>query len=1373
MAYVPDPYAVGQAAQKAKQANGWGWNPLSDFQKATSGVGNWFDEHTKIGSFNPGIGHLVASGANMLPGLTNAGYHVGKDVVTGDFSKAGSDVADIGKGMWHGATDTATDLVTLGGLAPWTKSVEEGEGSVYGYTPKSIKEYATQPGQGLGGAAFNDAANIAIVADGAGALAKLGEVGEAASAARAAEIASKTEAIDAGAKAADVSQAGEAARTKSVEDAAERMKGDTATKQAQIESRLKVMDRIDAVRNGASLLLEPWKAARPLARAAGALHGAETPASLETPSEAPTAPAEAAPVSGATSQVAATPGPVSAGAQGLFGELHGNVATQMVHQMPIEKLTPGNELRHEITPGAPDEPLVVQRHGNELRVVEGNHRLEAAKQAGETHVPVRFEEAPNQLGGLEKMAAEAGKPTTNVPHEGTPEVPPANHLLQEGPGGEPKLAPEIAKKLENVPRAYKSYVEESNPVPKWATTIVGKLPGPARQMLAWMDAQHQKIDYQTMVRQQMRSLAVDARRIENTPEIKAMKEAASELVKARMPGVSPTVASNIVGQLARVYLTHPLDMIERLEASRPAMEEAAPGVGSSLVDAQLGYSYHIPDEVNTPEFRAQIFQLAEQYRPLRENADQAMADLGEKGLSPTSLKQKLVAAQAGAITNALAEQSVTELQRTVLEQLLPGDAAEAFLNGSPEAMFKLRQRLEEPAMSNIPPKWQPMMTTARKMAADIKKYPALAPVLADFPKTFADALDYATEMGFDPRYMPDLTPRTVRDLVAGTARLGAQGTDRMGKQFESAARKTRRGTLQQLGAYDNSIDALVAGLNQASQEARTNMVVDWIDRVAAKDLPVNAAGRRLGAPTGWVEWDPIRRGMLAIDKPGGERLALGGKTMIPRTVAQAIKEYAGDAPTNPIYRTMKTMTDPWRALMLTLNPGFYLKHFQGHIMLAGLAGGINPKIWLKAYKEARNGFENVPEVTGQNITMAEMGTPGMVGYPSIREGGIGAAMEQGGPVEAGKYIAGKMHNVIAVSDSFARAVAYFSKTEKGWTPERAAQYAQDAVVDYGNLSNTERYWVRSLIPFYSFEKGVAKIFFKMPIDHPLASSLLMSMAKWQAEQAKDDQGNPLPERYQGVVDLPLLGKVDMQKFNPFRDVESLTTPEGLVSSLQYAVQDVVRAGLGVPAPGTKATVKIDKYGRLVPDVSLGSQIGASFTGGPQGTLVASGDWKRFLGVPTVSQGQLNSAGQRNVLSQAELANSTQEQQQKAAAFPVDTLSMQQDLQKQVKTGQAAAPEGLTMDKVQQLLNARLSDQQAKAQATKAANGNATTPGNVKAHPFKLKKGGSGRHSSKRRGSSGIRIRKGHASLHHFGGGQGIRSKSTRSKLRQGFGKKGA
>ncbi len=457
--------------------------------------------------------------------------------------------------------------------------------------------------------------------------------------------------------------------------------------------------------------------------------------------------------------------------------------------------------------------------------------------------------------------------------------------------------------------------------------------------------------------------------------------------------------------------------------------------------------------------------------------------------------------------------------------------------------------------------------------------------------------------------------------------------------------------------------------------------------------------------------------------------------MIPKAVQDSIKEYSGDAPTNPIYRGLRMATDPWRWLMLTANPGFYLKHFIGHVVLAAISGGVDLKAWGEAWHAARTKYRDLPEVTGLNIAYAEDRNPALLGYDTIRD-----AKQQGGVVEAARTTADRLHKVIATTDSFARAVAYFSKKHKGASDMEAMQYAMDAVIDYGNLSNTEKYWVRAIVPFYSFEKGVAKLLYRMPMDHPLAAALMLHLGQWQGDQATDDQGNPLPERYQGVVDLPLLGKVDMQKFSPFKDLSALTTPDGIVQSLQYAVQSVVRSGTGLAAPGTKATTKVDKYGRLVPDVSLASQLAASFSGGPQGQVIQGGPISHFLGLPTVSQGTLNKAGARNVLSQAEQANATTAEQQKAAAAPVDNLALQQNLRKQLDSGASVSlPTNLTggdqfnKQQLQAAVTAAVDAQKARAKLTRSTSG------------------GGSHHTSHRR--------------------SGRHSARTRYKLRQGFGKK--
>jgi hypothetical protein len=1185
MELAPLPQAEQQAGGSSRK---FGWNPLTDIAKATTAVGGFIDAHTQIGSFNPGIGAFAASAANMVPGLINTGLQLGKDVVTGQEGDAIHLAGEVGAGMYHGLLDTATDVMTAGGLAPkfYRNTIEDTIGKLPGhYTPKTLQQYATSKGEGLGGALFNDAANVAILADaGAGALGKMDEVGKVATEASRVEEAAKIDAVDQRLSPEKVAEKGAEARTAFLADKATQIAeagGNPDFHLQQVDARAKALARMDQLRTGAGNIIQPWHALRPFAKAAGELNAPAVPD--EAPAVAPESPVPGAKT---TSNVS----------EGLPGASQGK--PEMV---PIDSLTPGNELRHDITPGSPDEPLVVQQHGDELRVVEGNHRLEAARQNGDTHVPIIREQAPDQMGGLMGMltARAAGVATKER------EAPP---VVEEQPLGldEPKKAAlsnwfTTKGQMENVPRAYASYLEQAKPTPEWVKNVVAKMPQPVVTLLQWMDAHHKRLDYQAMTRQQQRALAVRAREIENRPEVQALFKQAEDIVRQQIPDVTPNVASNIVGQIVRAYVTRGSQLVEDLENHRAATEEAMPNVGSLLIDSQLGYSVHIPDELNTPEWRQQMYSLAEPYRQLRKQASEAfyhdefLGDKGQhddqvvltkkelsnlnkamhklhkaaqleadvvprqleglakdkatsedavaaaigrsqaametmvdartdfdrtryvpqslnspeklaavadetanrtvrdngatynpttgtfltqqddpgylvgalphsivsvpldqfmdtnpqtgrmvgaemiehfahgyqeafafpniaigtwvddsgnvhidptqflagesardraltlasareqqsvkelhtgddipvqidsndgayflknhrsrdsraialrqfadkegieqdavdkfislmdqravqlandhpnlyatpdavyRGLKLTTLKKALEdgkppeAEVAGTMirltmpsavnqphydlstgeriegleatseldktmrqrlsmktrmegdetqlqqyrrgvqgqeaidkwvnaakqkrladaASARAQQHVTNLEKMINEREVPINATIDALRARGESkLAKLYDRLEDPALSRVPPRWQPMVVAAKDLAAQIEAHPELEPILGDFPKTFGQAVDYATSTASTPRTCLTSRPQRVRDLIAGTARLGSQGTNDMGKTFTSGARKhaTARSSV---GAFDNSIEAIVAGLNQVTQE---------------------------------------------------------------------------------------------------------------------------------------------------------------------------------------------------------------------------------------------------------------------------------------------------------------------------------------------------------------------------------------------------------------------------------------------------------------------------------------------------------------------------------------------------------------------------
>jgi hypothetical protein len=184
----------------------------------------------------------------------------------------------------------------------------------------------------------------------------------------------------------------------------------------------------------------------------------------------------------------------------------------------------------------------------------------------------------------------------------------------------------------------------------------------------------------------------------------------------------------------------------------------------------------------------------------------------------------------------------------------------------------------------------------------------------------------------------------------------------------------------------------------------------------------------------------------------------------------------------------------------------------------------------------------------------------------------------------------------------------------------------EALVDYGNLSSFERQVVRTMVPFYSWQKGMLRLVARFPIDHPVAAGITMMLGRLNEELARDQFGEDMPEGYLGLIPLPGGGAFNTRSLNPFQDAAALTTPQGIASSVNPYIQAIVRNALGAPEGGFVKYQRVNEFGQAVPDTSLPEDIGATFTGVPQARLVtglggpqptqAAG---RFFGVPAYTQ----------------------------------------------------------------------------------------------------------------------------------------------------------
>jgi hypothetical protein len=1487
------------AQQQQKQDSGWSLNPLDDWSKLNSGIGDWINQHTGIGSFNPGIGSAVSTVGGIIPGLVNLGVAA----ATPWNETSQNRIVQAGEGFAHGLTDTAADLATAGGTIPgWTGMVKDTLGNLpLNYTPNTLKDYSTQKGgPGLLGAGLNDAANLALGAGTVGKVAELGEIGEAARAAMSADKVAQLAKAAEGGLPGDVAAAGSEARLAAAADAAS--KANFAPE--NVLQRAKMLDRLDVFRQGVDTAFNPLRAwqslGAPLGRAAvldavpeagldtqtarmaeGAQEATQGVSEHATEPVAPVAPVELSPLQRAVQEAVAAEEAKTAAAPGP------------------RPAAPGEVTLYRGQPYNPNVPVGTDNWTTHLPEAQ-SHAAASGGQVFTVNVP---EAVAAEAHNAAQAAGDFG--THNVVHHLPAQYADLAQPLEQGnvmtkpaPAPAPAAAEPDLRPRNLGPKEKQVNLARAKEIPDWATKVVSHLPEFAKKALRAMEYRSQGHQLAGVIQESERTMRMKQAAELREPYVKAHIAAVQDL--AKQAGLELEHADRIVGERVHAAMT--------AGPAWHAMEDLKPqldAIESGAVEKAFGFHGKLPDEFNTPEFRDRVQQIADltaqhiegrgefaatspylgargmegvdsteatmtasQKAMLKEAlaARQQAADLqpkiaeeywqthgqiAEHRAAAEAASQEMGAARAdkASATNEIVEnrygpriqeqptgeitpgeqananltnkqavssgtgrpeetpqetyrralkaeqalndynaatarervayqamldahKSVADLQDQLSNATLPSQMAAGALHGRSDTLLeKLSAQMDNAPVNRVPPVYQPITRAALEIARMAKDHPELADVLADAPKSFAEAVKYSADKGFDPVHFSEMTEEKARRLVMGSSVLSPD----LGKTEVGLFRKGRTGQLANAGLDSRTLAGLAAQWASVWREDRVNAIADHVDRLYAVPAPKNELGMRYNPnPAELTWWDARRRGLLSTVKPEtGESTAVQGQYLIPKSVARTLDAYSKDH-SNMLQRALAKTTNPWRTLVLTASPKFYVNHMVGHIML-GAIQGVSLSQWAGAWKEARNGFEHYPELTKSGIYEREAGMPASL----IPQSSIGQARASEGMMGAVRGVQSKLNNAVNTVDAFAKAALALRGEAKGLTREDALHFAQQAGVDYSALSPFERQVVRSVIPFYSFEKGVLKIVMQYPLDHPVAANMLMQLGRLQQHWAVDSHGNPLPSNYQSVVDIPGVGKVNLRNLTPFKDVGSLVTPEGITNSLQFVVQAGVRTGLGVASPGVKAGVKTGPTGLAEPDVPFGAQLMNSLSTTPQGQLLSGGNPATFLGVPKVDQATLDKAGARNVLTQAETQLPLATQQQ-ATAFPVDTRTLQGGLTSAAAAGTpvtapvtpgqtAATGTQATAEQIQAALTAAQDKQAASAAASRAAKG----PSVRKGRSGKVRVSKPRKASNKPRKASSGRSSSSHstgARAAHMPKVRTVKAPTVRFKLRQGFGK---
>lgn len=550
----------------------------------------------------------------------------------------------------------------------------------------------------------------------------------------------------------------------------------------------------------------------------------------------------------------------------------------------------------------------------------------------------------------------------------------------------------------------------------------------------------------------------------------------------------------------------------------------------------------------------------------------------------------------------------------------------------------LSQALDNPGTNKVAAEWQPMWEGFRGLRDAVEEYPELADYLDEIPETFSAVLEYAADKGFEPTHIPDITAELAQKRLFGHLSLGKKGLD---TEIESGTRKARTGALARAGLADRSVEALASGFADATHEVYTNELIHFVEDNFARPYQ---AGQLL--PDGWVPWDTHRNAILtgtSVEKGGS--IAVGTTQIIPANVGRALESMSNPY-THWTFHTLTKMTKPWRTLLLTLSPKWYVNNVFGNAILA-TAEGVKFKDVYKAYRDwkAADVPLDIPQAHSL-LTQIDGGEHSLIHRRLTSDMSASPKLTAKGKV----VLEHARHRLVRANESvdeIMRAAVYEKHLRTGASREFALTRASKAMVDYGDLSPIERGLVRSIVPFYAWQKGILKLVARFPVDHPLGTYALMQLGKIHEEMLSDKLNGPIPDAYAGYTQVG--GKLrNLRSLNPFYDSTQLLSPEGITSSMFPFVDLLLRDAYNAPEQGTgviemgptgapqetpdyAAALKQNLLG--FPQVRLGqSALGQTDVYGQDNSLPSA--LGQFLGNPrTADQGKVESIGGRTAESQ--------------------------------------------------------------------------------------------------------------------------------------------
>lgn len=581
-----------------------------------------------------------------------------------------------------------------------------------------------------------------------------------------------------------------------------------------------------------------------------------------------------------------------------------------------------------------------------------------------------------------------------------------------------------------------------------------------------------------------------------------------------------------------------------------------------------------------------------------------------------------------------------------------------------KAMAKVFDAQDNPGIVNTPAQFKPIWHAYTSLVDEAAKTGdvRLAQELAAMADGLPDLIDKARAQGFDPQYIPKMSPQQVRRVMYQSMQLVRPGT-KLGEEGTAAARYTSRYANPQL--MDRSIAGLASGMVDAVHESHVNAVTEYVEDAFARPIPKDGV-----VPTGWRAWSATKS-YLATGEKTAEGVQVGGNgtLMIPEHLDNTLRSFGQDF-RHPVFDTVRKATDPWRTLMLPLRPAWYAHTIIGHAIMT-VAGGARLGDWAdawRAFREGQVGRQLTSHFTPDTVgaTRGSVANEFLAGGETARTA-MPATLREGlsiqHPLQSVQNLSGRMSRAAMMVDELGRVATYFSGKRAGMTDIEALGKVHRVLVDYGDLSPFEQSFVRTVVPFYAFQKGVLKVASRYAIDHPAIMGITFALGDLNKQLQKDKYGGELPDAYAATVKMGPLGNVNLAPFSSFGDSGKLLTAEGIGASVNPFVKFGASQLFGSSGPGTQ--YRLTATGGKQ-EVMRPAQLFEPFTNAPQvqalaQTAAAGGapgfqsPAGRFTGLGGYSNAQLAQAAATQMRGEGALhgtAPSATEKQVQAAGLPL-------------------------------------------------------------------------------------------------------------------------